>query len=70
MSLQDSSLTRIDGIRIIQSEDVMPGYRRTDACGGILINPEDYGRLRIKPAEEILLALGQMREEFEEESKQ
>lgn len=56
----------LDGLQIVQSEDVMPGYRRTDACV-VIINPEDYERLRPKTAEQILLALGQMPEDFEDE---
>lgn len=62
----EGPLGSFDGLKIIQSEEVMPGYRRTDP-GGIIINYEDYERLRLKTPEEVLLALGQMPEEFEDE---
>ena len=66
MSLYEHPVS-IGKLEIVPSSDVELGYKRTDVeC--IIVNPEDYERLKAQPVEEMLKTLAQMPEEFEDEN--
>lgn len=58
---QGFSLGRIDGIDVIPSEEIPPGYKRT-VGPNIFVNEHNYELMKPLSAKAMLIALGILRE--------
>ena len=62
MSEQGFYLGRIDGINVIPSADIAPGYKRT-VGSDIFVNEHNYELMRAFSAKGMIIALGTLREQ-------